>query len=312
MNAIPRLETGNAANSFARFAAPAACVGAVVLALGAMTAPVAAQGRSLEDRYIAARDAATARFTPEIAPKLGDNVVKAEEAARAGLERQMRAIIGPVAIKGLGVGRLGLGSLYQGDIGFGSLDGLLFASEDYKTSIVVTTRSLLMRWLRARKKDEALPQEPDKAFRIETFYFRAMMSDSAILRFAEVPLGAAATKPAYAMLNARSQDDTPYAANEVFVAAIKGDRAFVGHAPVEPKLSVPACTTARETTMKQIEAESQADGGNDQAGRDRINALGQKAEADFRACFAVAAPKQAAFTDVVKRAQELYARMPAR
>ena len=62
----------------------------------------------------------------------------------------------------------------------------------------MTTRSLFMRWLRAHKtpKEDALPQAPEKAFRIETFYFRAMMSDSAILRFAEVPLGASATKPA--------------------------------------------------------------------------------------------------------------------
>ena len=281
---------------------PTVCVGAL-LAVCAMAGPVAAQNRSLEDRYIDARDAATARFTPEMAPKLGDGVVKAEENARAGLERQMRAIVGPVEIKGLGAGKLSLGSLYPGDLGFGSLDGLMFNSEDYKTAIVVTTRSLFMRWLRAHKtpKDDALPQQPEQAFRIETFYFRAMMSDSAILRFAQVPLGAAAALPAYAMLGARSQDDTPYAANEVFVAAIKGDRAFVGHAPIEPKFVVPACSAAREAAEKNAKAASEAE-----------DAPGDKAETDFRICFAAAAPKQAAFADVMKRAQELYARMPAR
>jgi hypothetical protein len=293
-----------------------ACIGAL-LALCAMAVPVAAQSRSLEDRYIATRDAATARFTPEMAPKLGDKVVKEEETARAELERQMRAIVGPVEIKGLGAGKLSLGSLYEGDLGFGSLDGLLFASEDYKTAIVVTTRSLFMRWLRAHKtpEEEALPQEPEKAFHIETFYFRAMMSDSAILRFVEVPLGASATKPAYAMLDARTQDDIPYAANEVFVAAIKGDRAFVGYAPIEPKFIVPACSAAREKTVKNAEAASEAanaDGGEDKARLERINTLRDKAEIDFRTCFAAGAPKQAAFADVVKRAQELYARMPTR
>ncbi len=278
-----------------------------------MAGSAAAQNRSLEDRYIATRNAALARFTPKMASKLGDKVVQEEEKARAELERQMHAIVGPAEIKGLGAGKLSLGSLYEGDMGFGTLDGLMFASEDYKTAVVVTTRSLLMRWLRAHKApaNDALPQEPEKAFRIETFYFRAVMSDSAILRFAEVPLGSTAAKPAYAMLDARSQDDTPDAANEVFVAAIKGDRAFVGHAPVE-KMVVPACSAAREATMKKLEAESNAGGSNDQAGRDRINALGGKAETDFLNCFAAAAPKQAAFADVVKRAQELYDRMPAR
>jgi hypothetical protein len=275
-----------------------------------LATPVAAQNRSPEDVYIATRNAALARFTPKTAPKLGDKVVQEEEKARAELERQMRAIVGPVEIKGLGEGELSLGSLYEGDIGFGTLDGLMFASEDYKTAIVVTTRSLFMRWLRGHRKEAALPQDPDKAFRTETFYFTATMSDSAILRLAEVPLGPSVAKPAYAMLDARSQDDTPYAANEVFVAAIKGDRAFVGHAPVDPKVTVPACSAIREATMKKLEAESNAD--NDHAGRDRINVLGGKAETDFRACFAVEAPKQAAFADVVKRAQELYVRMPAR
>ena len=64
----------------------------------------------MEDRYIAARDAATARFTPAMAPKLGEKVVQEEETARAKRERQIRAIVGPVEIKGLGAGKLSLGS----------------------------------------------------------------------------------------------------------------------------------------------------------------------------------------------------------
>jgi len=247
-------------------------------------------------------------------PNIDDKAVQDEETARTELEKQVRAILGPVEIKGLGTGKLSLGSLYAGDLGFGSLDGLMFASEDYKTEIVVTTRSLFMRWLRAHKtpKEEALPQEPAKVFRIETFYFQAMMSDSAILRFAEVPLGASAAKPAYAMLDARTQDQIPHAANEVFVAAIKGDRVFVGYAPIEPKFMVPACSRAREEAEKKAEAASEAasvDGGKDKAWLERINALHDEADVDFRKCFAAGASKQAAFADVVKRAQELYARM---
>ena len=99
------------------------CIG-VLLAFCAMAGTAGAQGRSPEDRYIATRDAAIARFTPEMAPKLGDKVVQEEEAARTELERQMRVIVGPVEIAGLGPGKLSLGSLYTGDLGFGSLDGL--------------------------------------------------------------------------------------------------------------------------------------------------------------------------------------------
>ena len=103
--------------------------------------------------------------------KLGDAPVTLEETANAALEKQMRAIVGPVEIAGLPESKLNLGSLYTGDMGFGTLDGLLFHSPDYKTSIVVTTRTLFLRWLRAHRnwQDTPLPQQPERAFATETF-----------------------------------------------------------------------------------------------------------------------------------------------
>jgi hypothetical protein len=290
-----------------------------LLLAGAATAK--AQQRSLEDRYIADRDRAIARFTPEQVKKLGDSAVTLEEAANAALEKQMRAIVGPVEIAGLGESKLNLGSLYTGDMGFGTLDGLLFHSQDYKTSIVVTTRTLLLRWLRAHRnwQDTALPQQPERAFATETFYFQAIDSDAAILKYAEVPLAAAVARPAqdpaYAMLAGRTQSETPYVADEVFVAALKSGRAFVGFAPVEPAFAVPACRAAREAAEQKAKAASEAaesSGARDEAAAKRAEALEQKTDADFRSCFARGAPKQAAFAAVVKRAQALYALMPGK
>jgi hypothetical protein len=115
--------------------------------------------RALEDRYIADRDLAIARFTPEKVEKLGDSAAPQAETAFAALEQQMRAIVGPVEIAGLPESKLNLGSLYTGDMGFGTLDGLLFHSPDTKTSIVVTTRTLFLRWLDAHRswQDTPLP-----------------------------------------------------------------------------------------------------------------------------------------------------------
>jgi len=285
------------------------------------TAAAQAQQRSLEDRYIADRDSAIARFTPEKVEKLGDSASAQADVAFAALEQQMRAVVGPVEIAGLPESKLNLGSLYTGDMGFGTLDGLLLHSPDYKTSIVVTTRTLFLRWLRAHRnwQDTPLPQQPERAFRTETFYFQAIDSDAAILKFAEVPLGAAAAKPAqdpaYAMLAGRTQDQTPYNADEVFVAAIKGGRAFVGFAPVEPAFEVPVCRAAREAAEQKAKAASEAayaNGGPDEAAAKRATALDQKTDADFRSCFARMASKQAAFADVVKRAQALYGMMKER
>jgi hypothetical protein len=276
-----------------------------------------AQQRSPEDRYIADRDRAIARFTPEKVEKLGDAASAQAETAFAALEKEMRAIVGPVEIAGLPESKLNLGSLYTGDMGFGTLDGLLFHSPDYKTSIVVTTRTLFLRWLRAHRnwQDNTLPQQPEQAFATETFYFQAIDSDAAILRFADVPLGAAKPQdPAYAMLAGRTQDQTPYAGDEVFVAALKGQRAFVGFAPVEPAFTVPACRTAREAAEREAKAASEAaeSGNPDEAATKRAEALEQKTDADFRSCFAQGAAKEAAFAAVVKKAQALYGMMPER
>src|SRR6478609_4556659 len=123
----------------------------IVLCAFFITTAATAQQRSPEDRYIADRDRAIARFTPEKVEKLGDAASAEAETAFAALEKQMRAILGPVEIAGLPESKLNLGSLYTGDMGFGTLDGLLFHSPDYKTSIVVTTRTLFLRWLRAHR-----------------------------------------------------------------------------------------------------------------------------------------------------------------
>ena len=115
------------------------------------------------------------------------------------------------------------------------------------------------------------------------------------------------------MLAGRTQSETPYVADEVFVAAIKGGRAFVGFAPVEPAFEVPACRAAREAAERKAKAASEAggaNGGSNEAAAKRAAALEQKTDADFRACFARRAAKEAAFADVVKRAQALYAMMP--
>jgi hypothetical protein len=89
-------------------------IGIVLCALllaGAATAQ--AQQRSPEDRYIADRDRAIARFTPEQVKKLGESAATAQsEIAYAALEKQMRAIVGPVEIAGLSESKLNLGSLY--------------------------------------------------------------------------------------------------------------------------------------------------------------------------------------------------------
>jgi hypothetical protein len=104
-----------------------AAVGPILVLSGAGAAP---PGASQEDRYVATRDAAIAKFSPIYeAGKSDDATTKAEDAAFADLRAQMAAILAEPGRKGFGPARLNIETFYKGDEGFGTLDGLRFDSE---------------------------------------------------------------------------------------------------------------------------------------------------------------------------------------
>ena len=80
----------------------------VLVNAGAVTAQT-----SLEDRYVASRDAAIKKLKPLYdAGGMDDAATEAEGVARADLEAQLRVILGPLDYAGFGPGKLNLGSLY--------------------------------------------------------------------------------------------------------------------------------------------------------------------------------------------------------
>src|SRR5687768_1017497 len=100
---------------------------AVVLTL--LTA--SAQAASPEEAYLAARDAAIAKLNPPGDPvALSDAAIKEEERARNDVGKLMRAVIGPLNVRGFsGEGAYNVGSLFNGDMETGTLDGLLFSRD---------------------------------------------------------------------------------------------------------------------------------------------------------------------------------------
>ncbi|HWV53351.1 hypothetical protein, partial [Pseudorhodoplanes sp.] len=200
------------------------------------------RAETAEDRYLAARDAAIDRFTPERVPNIGETELDAEAKARVELEGLMRAVLGSDTPPGFEAGQFNLTTLFSGDIDFGKLDGFMFEADGGDTQMVVTTRSLLTKWLQAKWQDPKDRLPPDAAMKSETFYLRSLGSDAAVLSYADIPLDMPDT---FAILAARTQDAPPNEANEVFLTAIRGDRVFVIGANVEPPLAIPACTKPR-------------------------------------------------------------------
>ena len=204
-------------------------------------------------------------------------------------------------------------------MGFGLLDGMVYGGVDAKTRVIVTTASLFQRWLRQHKdwwgKNSAnVPQEPTAAVRENAFYTQAVLTDSAIMRLAELPI----RKPAgagfaYAMLAARSQSEVPSRADEIFVAMARGGRVFVAYTkefdavgPIAP------CDALRKDLIKQsVEVDEEPDL-DDQARREKSDALREKSETEFLRCFARKAPRQDRFAAARKAAQALIDRLPER
>ncbi|HUI16007.1 MAG TPA: hypothetical protein VL048_21315 [Xanthobacteraceae bacterium] len=292
------------------------------LITAALAVASSAAATPAEDAYIAARDAAIAKVkaatdAEPANPTGGDDekVIALDNRELADLEKLMRVIVEPVAIKGLdGESAINLDTLFQHDEGFGLLDGMVYGKVDARTRVIVTTDGLFRHWLQEHKdwwdKDSApLPQEPSAVVRDNDFYTQAVMTDAAIVRFADLPIHQPAnTDFAYAMLASRTQDEVPAEADEIFIALEHGGRVFIAYTkdfrPIGP---IAACNAIRRDFIKKA-AETAQKPGPDQD----PDALSAEADVQFLRCFAAAAPQQRGFAAAVKAAQTLLDDLPLR
>lgn len=297
---------------------------AAVLAAGIISLASAA---TPEDAYISARDAAIAKIKAAADAEkrgpmdgTGDKILAAEAQAQAELEKQMRAIIGPVVIEGMtGEAKLNLDTLSEGDEGFGILDGMVYGGLDAKTRVIVTTDSLFRRWLKQHKdwwgKDSNdIPQEPSAAVRANNFYTQAVLTDSAILHFADLPIRKPAGAAfAYAMLASRTQDDVPHKADEIFVAVAQGGKVFIAHTKEFSAVGpIAACDAIRSDLMKKSIAAAEEAGVDDKARAKKSEELSGKSDSEFLRCFADNAAQQSGFAAATQTAQRLVERLPLR
>ncbi len=279
----------------------------------------AAAAATPEETYWAARDAAIAKVKAATAaepknPTGGDDdkVIALDNRELAGLEKQLRAIVGAVAIKGLdGKGAINLDTLSDGDEDFGLLDGMVYGGLDAKTRVIVTTDGLFRRWLQQHQKwtDNGLPQDAPAAIRDQDFYSQAVLTDAAIVHYADLPITAPPGAGfAYAMLAARTQSDLPRKADEIFIALSQGGRVFVANTKQFNAVGpIAACEAIRNDLEKTA---ADAANANDPAAQANADALSAQSDAEFLKCFAERAPQQAGFAAAVTAAQTLLDRLP--
>jgi len=271
--------------------------------------PLVAHAASPEEDYIAARGKFVAQFKLKDEEQITDAITKAEQQARAALEKQMQALIGASGVKGAPAqGKLNLDSLITGDMGFGLLDGLAFKLKG-DTQVLVTTRGLLTRWLKDQQdvwKDSPRngpPAEIGAALRAENFYTQAMSHDAAVTRYADIPV---AEPNAYAMLIAHQQDIGPTVPKEMIIAVLRGDRLFIWNAPAAAKTTMfPPCAAI----WKDAERKANAASAKKDSADDAVDKIQQDGDAKMRACYNERAKSAAFFPALVKQAQDLIERV---
>lgn len=286
---------------------------ALAIALTLLSAT--AQAATPEETYIAARDAVIARLNPwgdPIAP--GGAVSKEEERARADLGRQLRGLIGPLNVKGFAdEGTYNVGSLFRGDIEFGTLDGLSFAKPK-GTQLVVTTTGLADRWIKSPEglaADEgSVPPDLRTALTRDLFYTRATSADAAAGNYGELPVTKrAGVEFVFAMLAARRQDFGAVAPSEIVLGVIAPPRVYVVSAPLAAKIKLMApcekiLKDAEAKASKMFEVNEKSEARNEKVG-DEMERVREQGDEAMRKCFATRVKSDPAFARIARQAQEI-------
>jgi hypothetical protein len=284
--------------------------------------PTMAMAASPEQAYLAARDAQVRRLTALSKPNpSSDKVLKEHERAVAELEKQLKRIIGPSALSLSGLpagGKINNNTLTKGDLGFGMLDGISYGAEDDKTQAVVTTEGLFKVWLREHRKwwrDNNVPQDPASALRHTSFYTQAVSSGAAVSKYVELPIKKpAAASLAFAMLSIRAQDVGPWEPDDVMMALLQGGKLYLVRVKSAAKIGpFPPCQALWDEAMKKSQAEFERHQANPNARTpSRQMSIEDEGYAAFRRCFAERAPREKGFADLVRQAQEIADRLPAK
>ena len=305
---------------------------AIPLLLAAPIAIAAPPAKNAEDRYIDARDAAIQKISAIYdAGNRDEDARKAEEAAGADLLEQMRVILSEPDRDGFGPPKLNIDTFSKGDEGFGTLDGMRFDAKlgsngetagqngadgkyvEPKSHIIITTRSLFERWLRAHrdwwgKKTRNVPQQIGAALKDESFYTQAISSGAAVVSFNSLPIEKpSAASFAHAMLAGRTQSELPDAADHVFVSAIANGKVYIAYGLIDPPVQVPDCLAIRSDYIKTADQadEDLRSGKIARKAYDKLGDVRQKGDDAYKRCFTQNAPNRPFFAEAGRHAERL-------
>ncbi|MBN2397594.1 MAG: hypothetical protein JXI32_04375 [Deltaproteobacteria bacterium] len=262
----------------------------------------ASPAASLEERYIASRDGFIRQFAQATDPV-------ADRPALAELERQMRAVVGPVTIEGFpGQGRINLLTL-RPEPGFAQVDGLRFDSDG--EALVVTTEVLLNRYLAERPE---LPKTVSELSKTGDFYRRVFHADAGVVCYTDVPVRSGEDGSfAHAALGVSAQDIGPFIPDEIFVFVTRGNRVLLVSAPAAVAITeIPECRSEWDRFAKKrdealhIYRSSQLE---DRKAFENSLRYGEQGFEAYRRCYEREAQNRPFFPSLKRQAQSIVDRL---
>jgi len=281
----------------------------LVLALfSCLSAPMTLVAASLEEKYFETRDNFIRQFEKSIDPDWM-TAMKKDEHALAELEKQLKAIVGPVNVEGFPKkGKINLLTLQQ-DYGFGQVDGLRFsAKQEY---LFVTTDNILKKYLAGQPK---LPKDLAELSKTGEFYLRAITAESAVTYFAEIPVKSANGKSyVRAFLGLTAQDIGPFIPKDIFVFVTNRNRILAAQSPAATEITeIPQCRNEWERFAKKssdaMEVYRSSGFKNQKASDESVQYEEQGFEA-YQRCYDREARNQKFFASLKKQAQSIVDRL---
>src|SRR5207249_5492071 len=272
---------------------------------------------SAEEKYFETRDNFIREFekasTPldSLAEQDAHALDEKDEHALAELEKQLKAIVGPVNVEGFPKeGKINLETLQNGDLGFGQVDGLRFsAKQEY---LFVTTDNILKKYLTGQPK---LPKDLAELSRTGEFYTRAFTAGEAVTYFAEIPVKSANGKSyVRAFLGLTAQDIGPFIPKEIFVFVTKGNRILAVQSPAATEITeIPQCRSEWERFARKksdaYEAYRSSGLTNEKAFDEGVQHIEQQGFEAYQSCYDREAKNQKFFAPLKKQAQSIVDRL---
>ncbi len=263
---------------------------------------------SLEEKYFETRDNFIRQFEKSIDPDWM-TAMKKDEHALAELEKQLKAIVGPVNVEGFPKkGKINLLTL-QKDYGFGQVDGLRFSSK--QEYLFVTTDNILKKYLAEQPK---LPKDLAELSKTGEFYLRVITAESAVTYFAEIPVKSANGKSyVRAFLGLTAQDIGPFIPKDIFVFVTNGNRILAVQSPVATEMTeIPECRNEWERFAKKSSDAMEvyrSSGSNNQKASDESVQYEEQGFEAYQRCYDREAKNQKFFASLKKQAQSIVDRL---